>query len=186
MNWDEQKFDELERRVLATMRGNYAIVDVPYFRFFYGPGDGIEQICINKFQNLVGRINAEGFSAQCIFLSRLLIDSLRDLGLLDEEILRSESSERETFYTDLRSNLPSEIAKRLTEELGNNITNRRHCAVLLRLSALFPFVRAHQILQKIDSVVNCVLIIPYPASREGEMLWYKGDESNSYYRWQTI
>jgi len=185
MGWDEQRFAELERRVFATLKGEYVIVDLPFFRFLYGPGDGIEQTCIKEFQNLVMRIKAKGFSAECIYLSRLLIESLWDLDLLSEEVLKRESLDRETFDLDLRNNLPQEISKRLIDHLKDR--DRKHCAVLLRIGSLFPFVRASHILQKIDSVINCVLVIPYPGNKEGEMLWHKSKEGNTYYyRWQTV
>ena len=184
MVWDEQRFAELERRVFATLRGEYVTGDLPFFRFLYGPGDGIEQTCIKEFQNLVMRIRAKGFSAECIYFSQLLIESLRDLDLLSEDVLRRESLERETFDLDLRNNLPQEISRRLINRLKEK--DRKHCAILLRIGSLFPFVRASHILQKIDSIVNCVIVIPYPGSKEGEMLGHKSKESNAYYRWRTV
>jgi hypothetical protein len=185
MPWDEERFNELERRVVATMQGRYAIADVPYFRFLYGPADGIEKTCMSEFKKMVKRINSEeGLSAEALQLSQLLIESLRDLGFLTEDTMKAESHDRSTFITDLSSNLPQEISKMLIDRLQGK--SREHCAVLLRLGALFPFVRVSQILQKIDSAVNCVLVIPYPGSREGEMLWDRHVDGNSYYRWQTI
>mgnify|MGYP001050155426 CR=1 FL=1 len=184
MNWDEERFAELERRLLATMRGSYAIADVPFFRFLYGPG-GVEHTCIREFKKLVKRIDSEeDLSAECLYLSRLLMESLRDMGFLTEDMLGAERQERPTFITDLENNLPQEISRRLIEHL--KAKDLRHCAVLLRLGSLFPFVRVSQILQKIDSAISCVLVIPYPGSREGEMLWERGIDGNSYYRWQTV
>lgn len=184
MAWDEQKFAELERRVFATLRGEYSTGGMPFFRFTYGPGDGIELTAIKEFQNLAMRIEAQGFSARCIYLSQLLLESLSELNMLEDDLLKSEGSERETFELDLRNNLPQEISQRLLRNLQNK--DRRHCAVLLRLGSLFPFVRVSHILQKIDSVVNCVIVIPYPGTKEGEMLWHKGVDGNGYYRWHTL
>jgi len=185
MSWDDERFNELERRVLATMKGDYAIADVPFFRFLYGPGDGVEHTCIKEFKKMVKRIGSEEvLSAECLYFSRLLIESLGDLDFLAEDILKNESQERSTFSTDLVNSLPQEISRRLIEHLKTK--DRKHCAVLLRLGSLFPFVRISQILQKIDSAIRCVLVIPYPGSREGEMLWDRGVDGNSYYRWQTV
>jgi hypothetical protein len=185
MGWDEERFNELETRVKGTMSGRYAIADVPFFRFMYGPGEGIEHTCVKEFKKLAKRIdNEEGLSAECLSFSRLLVESLGDMGFLTEDVLRTERQERPTFMTDLENSLPQEISKRLIERL--KAKDRRHCAVLLRLGSLFPFVRISQILQKIDSAIRCVLIVPYPGSREGEMLWDTSADGNSYYRWQTV
>jgi len=185
MSWDEGRFEELERQVLATLRGKYTPPDVPFFRFLYGPGDGVEHTCLSEFKRMVHRINhIEGFSAECIYLSNLLIESLGALGFLDNDVLRKEDKDRSTLRKDLGSNLPREVSARLTDLLKDK--DRRHCAVLLRLGSLFPFVRISHILQRIDSILDCVLVIPYPGSKEGEMLWHRGIDGNSYYRWQTV
>jgi hypothetical protein len=185
MPWDNDRFVELERRVKETLKGARPALDVPYFHFPYGPGDGIERTCIIEFQNMVKRLKAEDLSAETIFLSKLLLDSLRELGLLDEDVLAKESRDRKEIFNDLRGRYLKEgIVKRLIDRLDGK--DASHCAVLLRAGALFPFVRISHILSGLDGRIGCVLVIPYPGSKEGEMLWYPGDGSNNYYRWETV
>ncbi len=185
MPWDKDRFVELERRVKETLKGARPALDVPYFRFLYGLGDGIERTCIIEFQNMVKRLKADELSAETIFLSELLLDSLRGFGLLDEDVLKIESIDRKEIYNDLRSrNFKEEIVNRLIDRLDGKGTS--HCAVLLRAGALFPFVNISHIISGLDGKVDCVLVIPYPGSKEGEMLWYRDNDSNNYYRWETV
>ena len=167
------------------MAGNRPALDVPFFRFLYGPQDGVEHLCIAEFENMARRIRAKGFSAETIWMSRLLLDSLSELGLLDEQILAEERIHSELFYKDLRGkHLREEVSNRVIEKLAGKPPS--HCAILLRVGSLFPFVRISHILSRIDGPVRCVTVIPYPGSREGQMLWFSGEDWNNYYRWETI
>jgi hypothetical protein len=184
MTWDTNRFDDLESRVMATIAGGRPALDVPFFRFLYGPKDGVEHICIREMQKMVDRIRARGYTAESIFLSTVFIDTMKELGFLDADVVAKEAKGRSDIFVDLRGRF---VREEMTKKLLVRLEDRpqSHCAVLLRVGALFPFIRISHILSNLDRV-QCSIVIPYPGSKEGEMLWYSGENWNSYYRWETI
>lgn len=186
MVWNTECFEDLESRVIATMRGLRKVIDVPFYVYLYEPRD--ELICLREFRNFVAMLNArgmsEGLSAESISLSALMIEALKELGCLEEAVLKKESEDRSILARDLERELPRQIAKRLRSRLGDK--GESHCAVLLRASALYPFVHVSSLLSSIEGIVRCTLVIPYPGNKVGEMLNVKGLGARKYYRAEII
>ena len=182
MVWNTECFNELESRVMATMRGLRRVIDVPFYVYLYEPRD--ELVCLREFRDLAARLNAKGMSAEDISLSALMIESLKELGCLEESVLRSEGDSRSVLARDLGRELPKEIAKRLRSRLGDKEVS--HCAVLLRASALYPFVHVSSLLSSVEGVVRCTLVVPYPGDKVGEMLNVRRIGARKYYRAEII
>ena len=183
MSWDDKRFEELAEQVLATLAGKNPAIDLPYFRFLYGPGEGIEQVCIREFQDLAMRIRAKGFTAETLFLSSWVLELLKRLRWLEEDSFELERHDRSGVGRDLRRALSNGISEKLIQHLGGKGTS--HCAILLRVGFIFPFVHVSSLLSEIEGRVNCMLVIPYPGSEEGWMLWFDRGPRNGYYRWIT-
>lgn len=182
MVWDTECFEDLESRVIATIRGLRPVIDVPFYVYLYEPQD--ELVCLREFGDFVSRLNSKGMSAESISLSALMIDSLRELGCLEESVLKSESDDRSVLARDLERELPKEIAKNLRSRFGDK--DESHCVILLRASALYPFVHISSLLSSLEGVVRCTLVIPYPGNNVGEMLNVKGPSARRYYRAEII
>jgi hypothetical protein len=182
MVWNIECFKDLESRVIATMRGSRRVIDVPFYVYLYEPRD--ELICLREFRAFVSRLNAKGMSAESISLSALMIEALRELGCLDKSVLESEDKDRSVLVRDLGRELPREIAKHLRGRFGDKAES--HCVILLRASALYPFVHVSSLLSSIEGAVRCTLVIPYPGNNVGEMLNVKGLGARRYYRAEII
>ena len=168
--------------MIATMRGLRPIIDVPFYVYLYEPRD--ELICLREFRDFVSRLNAKGMSAESISLSALMIEALRELGCLKEPVLKSEDKNRSVLAKDLGRELPREIAKHLRSRFGDK--DESHCVILLRASALYPFVHVSSLLSSIEGAVRCTLVIPYPGNNVGVMLNVKGLGARRYYRAEII
>jgi hypothetical protein len=182
MVWNTECFRDLESRVIATMRGLRSVIDVPFYVYLYEPRD--ELICLREFGDFVSRLNAKDLSAESISLSALMIEALKELGCLEESVLKSEDRDRSVLARDLERELPKEIAKRLRSRFGDK--DESHCLILLRASALYPFVHVSSLLSSIEGAVRCTLVIPYPGNNVGEMLNVKGLGARKYYRAEII
>lgn len=182
MVWNTECFKDLESRVMATMRGLRRVIDVPFYIYLYEPRD--ELVCLREFRDFVSRLSAKGMSAESISLSALMMEALKELGCLEESVIRSESESRSVLTRDLGRELPKEIAKCLRSRFGDK--DESHCVILLRASALYPFVHVSSLLSSIEGVVRCTLVIPYPGNNVGEMLDVKGLGARKYYRAEII
>jgi len=103
-----------------------------------------------------------------------------------ENWVKFEKEDRHTVFNDLsdtNKGLISVIAEILIDMLGEK--DKSHCAIILRIGSLFPFVHVSSLLTFLEPKVKCTLLIPYPG-KDGEMLNYKGESLNNYYRGQII
>jgi hypothetical protein len=145
MVWNTDCFSDLESRVMATMRGLRPVIDVPFYVYLYEPQD--ELVCLGEFRDLVARLNAKGLSAETVSLSAIMIEALRELGCLEESLLKSESQNRSVLARDLERELPKEITKALRSICDKK--DESHCVILLRASVLYPFVHVSSLLSSI-------------------------------------
>jgi hypothetical protein len=182
MAWDSDRFSLLESAIAAYVTGSRRPIDVPYIRFRYDPS--AELRCMREFSDFAERLQAKGISVEVIMLSEWLVSALKELGCLGDSFLEREKSERAEIAQDLGRELTKKFAERLIEHLREKDIS--HCAILLRLSSLFPFVHISSVLSMVEGQVRCTLVVPYPGSRDGELLDYRGETIRSYYRGEVI
>ncbi len=183
MTWDNSRFQQLESRILLTVQGKRPSLDVPFIRFRYEPQDELR--CISEFSALAKRLRVKEVSTELILLSERLLEALESMDIM-ENLEKFERTDRKSFFEDLANlemGLPSLIAKKLSANLGDKDIS--HCAILLRVGSLFPFVHVSSLLTLLEGKVRCTLVIPYPG-KDGEMLNYKGMSVKSYYRGEII
>jgi len=181
MVWDPERFRRLEREVAETLAGNRPMKDSPYYIYLYHPRDEAETI--ENFTNLASRIK-KTYSAETIWLSDILRDTIRLLGLDKPGGWEIERDRRDEVERDLRRVLPEEITRRLKESLRDKETS--HCAILLRYGSLLPFVHLKSLLPSIEGVVRSTLVIPYPGEEVGRPLGLDPAEVGGYYRAKVI
>ena len=181
MTWDNERFQQLEQKIIASLEGKRQL-DVPYYRYRYSPRD--ERKCIEEFESFSAILKNRGYSAECIYLPALLIKALQQLDFFDDEIIKKEIEIKEELESNLSYVLEDQIVYDLILYLeGKEIS---HCVVLLRFGCLFPFVHCSSLLSKIEGKIRCTIILPYPANQDGEMLGYHGESIRSYYRGDVI
>lgn len=179
MVWDNSRFQELESRIMHIIQTKRYPLDVPFYRFYYEPQ--LELRCISEFERLIKRLKAKGISAELIWLNKWLLDSLQSIDSIDN-LIAFEQQDRKSIFDDLshpERGLVAIIAQRLTDHLFNKDIS--HCAILVRVGCLFPFVHISALLTLAEGKVRCILVIPYPG-KDGEMLNYGNSILTRYYR----
>lgn len=183
MPLNRKKFATFEQRLMETLRGKTALLEVPYYICLYHPKDELDTL--DCFNNMVLRLTNKGFSAETMYFSQLMLDGLTASGLLSPEILEEEEQTRSAFERSVRNTLPEQLVEALKKKLADRDVS--HCAVLLRVGALYPFVHLKYILQSIDNIIHCTLVIPYPSDiGTGHILNETSDGSIEYYRGEVV
>ena len=180
--WNRKDFEELERRVVATLDGGRPTLDVPYYIFCYPPEE--ETLALREFSNLEKRLRRKGRSVESLWMSHMMTDILDHYGFLGKGSSSPESEDRVGTMRDLKRLLPDGVSEALVKQLGGH--DERHCALLLRWGALRPFVHVSSVLASLEGKVHCVLVVAYPGKREGSMLNEKSEDVRSYYRAEII
>lgn len=183
MNWNKSGFKELEKRIMLIAENKKLVLDVPFIRFHYDPE--LELYCISELIELSKRLGAKDCSCELIWANELLLDALRRIDTI-ENWAKFEKNDKQIVYKDLSDSnkgLTSIIAEILSDKLGRK--HPSHCAIILRVGSLFPFVHISSLLTRLESSIKCMLVIPYPG-KEGEILNYQGDSINNYYRGEMI
>ena len=183
MPFKPDSFARMESRVEKTLRNETPLLDVPYYICLHNPKD--EALVIEEFTNMAHRVNKKGFTSEVLRLSDIMIESLEERGLLEDEILDKE----EEIRSDLESDLHRVLLEDISRKLLNHLTGKdySHCVILLRYGSLLPFVHLSGILQSIDGSIRCTLVIPYPTTiREGYPLDMKIKGHIGYYRAEVV
>ncbi len=181
MTWNHEKMQELQKRVVLSLQGKIHL-DAPHFRYLYPPED--ELVCLQEFETFSKILLHKNYSVECVFLSTLLVEALRSLQYLSNDVLKTESQDRLMIEDNLGSQLPSLIASMLYQRLSGKGSD--HCAILLRAGSLFPFVHVSTLLNMMAGMTQCTIVLPYPARRDGEMLDYGRSAVQEYYRGEIL
>jgi len=176
-------FQQLEKRVIETLKGKTPLMEVPYYVCLYKPRDELE--VLENFSHMVLRLKNKRFSAEIIKLSDLMVEILDKSGFLSSEIFSNEEETRDELSRDLRRELSEGVVEALKQRLINKEVN--HCAVLLRYGALWPFVHLSNIFLSLNGCVQCTLVVPYPSDiGEGYPLNERSIGIVDYYRADTV
>ena len=179
MNLSKSSFKDLESKIIATLDGR-RVLDVPYYRYIYPPEK--EKLCIDLFENFCDILKRKKYSAETVYISEILVEALKNLGFLSESLLKVEEQNLKEIEENLEDVLAKEVIGILKDRLNDKDIS--HCAIILRIGSIFPFIHVSELLSKMEGYIKCTIIIPYPGSKEGEMLNYRGDRN--YYRGEII
>lgn len=183
MPLNRDAFQQLEKRVIETLKGKTPLMEVPYYVCLYHPRDELE--VLENFSNMVLRLENKNFSAETIKLSELMVKILDESGMLSSEIINKEEEMREALAGDLRRELSVGVVHALKERLKEREIN--HCAVILRYGALWPFVHLSHIFLSLNGCAQCTLVVPYPSDiGAGYPLNERSAEIVDYYRAETV
>ena len=158
--------------------------EVRYFIFDYEPCD--ERIMRQKIKDLKKRNNpdADGFTIVEFDLYDMVIDILRERGYLEKCVKYEKEKGREYLYKAISKTL------RLTTD-HNLIVNRimeqtpeKSVVFLTGVGKVFPYVRAHNVLNNLHQVFDKVPVIMfYPGNWNGQTLSLFGTiHDGNYYR----
>lgn len=189
MGWHEL-MGELQLKVEGTLRGIYRPLDnIPLFRVQYPPTE--EREAVKEFKLLAKRLHICGWKVECASLIDLFRDALANLincsfSELKESLRTLEQAHnRLELQQRLSDFLPDELAKVITQHFGN--MPRESVLILLRMGALYPFIRTSSIVSKLEGKLTCTVILPYPGTTLGALLDAPPvDPHGGYYRGEVI
>lgn len=189
MGWPELML-ELETKLKGVLMGTYRPLDnVAFFRVQYPPAE--EREALRQFRLLAGRLRQEGWEAASFSLLDLLRQGLVSLlncpppALKDRLLALEQDYRRAELKERLSEHLPGEIIKALTERLQGMA--RESVAILLRMGALYPFMRPSSLLARLEGQIACTVVLPYPGTTLGALLdSAPADTRGGYYRGEII
>lgn len=158
--------------------------EVRYYVFDYEACD--EQIMRQKIMDLIAKNNpdADGFRLVEYDLFKLILSILEERGYVDKCIRFEKEKGREYLY--------NAIAKLLRLTTDNNLivnriienTPEKSVVLLTGIGKVYPFVRAHNVLNNLHQVFDKVpVILFYPGNWNGQSLSLFGTISDgNYYR----
>lgn len=158
--------------------------EVRYYVFDYEACD--EQIMRQKIKDLIAKNNpdADGFRLVEYDIFKLILSILEERGYVDKCIRFEKEKGREYLY--------NAIAKLLRLTTDNNLivnriienTPEKSVVLLTGIGKVYPFVRAHNVLNNLHQVFDKVpVILFYPGNWNGQSLSLFGTISDgNYYR----
>jgi len=181
-HWDSSRFTQLENRVLATLGGRRTLLEVPIYIFPYSPA--LELRCLRECNELALRLRAKGYTAEVHSLAQWFVDAVEWLGALEPEGIQQEIEDRNQVGEHLKREVPKLLSERMQKELGSK--DSQHCAILVRVGALFPFAHISNLLSVVGPSIQCTVVIAYPGNREGPELRFLNETRHSYYRAEIV
>ncbi len=158
--------------------------EVRYFIFDYEPCD--EMIMRRKIQDLKKRNNpeADGFTIVEFDLYNMVIDILRERGYLEKCAKYENEKGREYLYKAISKMLRLTTDQNLIVNRIMEQTPEKSVVFLTGVGKVFPFVRAHNVLNNLHQVFDQVPVIMfYPGSWNTQTLSLFGTiHDGNYYR----
>lgn len=187
MGWTEV-MEELESKLEGTRKGTYRPLDgIPFFRVQYPPQE--EREALKEFALLGERLRHRGWLVKILSLTEVFEEALSSLLNCPPEKLpdrlKNLEQERGELQQQLAQYLPNELVRVLAERLREMPANG--VAILIRMGALYPFLRSSVLLSRLEGRVTCMLVLGCPEIEQGGMLnasaasYLKG-----YYRGEII
>ncbi|MCL5265970.1 MAG: DUF1788 domain-containing protein [Chloroflexi bacterium] len=189
MGWTES-VQALEQKVEGMLRGTYRPQDgIPFFRVQYPPAQ--EREALAKLHLFADRLSQRGWPTEIVSLTEILEKALCDLlgvppsGLSARLQEWEQSLDRPELLDMLKDSLPDAVVGVLVDRLKE--VPKESVVVLVRLGALVPFVRSSTFESKLESKVQCVIVLPYPGTTLGAVLDVAAASAQGgYYRGETI
>lgn len=158
--------------------------EVRYFIFDYEPCD--ELIMRQKIKDLKKRNNpdADGFTIVEFDLYDMVIDILRDRGYLEKCVKYENEKGREYLYKAISKMLRLTTDQNLIVNRIMEQTPKNSVVFLTGVGKVFPFVRAHNVLNNLHQVFDEVPVIMfYPGNWNTQTLSLFGTiHDGNYYR----
>jgi hypothetical protein len=158
--------------------------EVRYFIFDYEPCD--ERIMRQKIKDLKKRNNpdADGFTIVEFDLYDMVIDILRERGYLEKCVKYEKEKGREYLYKAISKTLRLTTDQNLIVNRIMEQTPEKSVVFLSGVGKVFPYVRAHNVLNNLHQVFDKVPVIMfYPGNWNGQTLSLFGTiHDGNYYR----
>ena len=182
----QDKLDAIWNRISSRefLENKGVANEVRYYVFDYEACD--EQIMRQKIRDLIARNNPEidGFQLVEYDIYKLILGILEERGYVDKCIRFEKEKGREYLYNAISKLLRLTTDKNLIVNKIVENTPENSVVFLTGIGKVYPFVRAHNVLNNLHQVFDKVPVIMfYPGNWNGQSLSLFGTISDgNYYR----
>ena len=182
----QNKLDAIWNRISSRefLENKGVANEVRYYVFDYEARD--EQIMRQKIRDLIARNNPEidGFQIVEYDIYKLILGILEERGYVDKCIRFEKEKGREYLYNAISKLLRLTTDKNLIVNKIVENTPENSVVFLTGIGKVYPFVRAHNVLNNLHQVFDKVPVIMfYPGNWNGQSLSLFGTISDgNYYR----
>ena len=182
----QDKLDAIWNRISSRefLENKGVANEVRYYVFDYEACD--EQIMRQKIRDLIARNNPEidGFQIVEYDIYKLILGILEERGYVDKCIRFEKEKGREYLYNAISKLLRLTTDKNLIVNRIVENTPENSVVFLTGIGKVYPFVRAHNVLNNLHQVFDKVPVIMfYPGNWNGQSLSLFGTISDgNYYR----
>lgn len=166
----EEKFEKLYETFINKnfLKPESLLGEIPFYISSYNPEQEVK--VFDEIGRLINRLKLKGISVYEINLFNLVIEMLKDRGILDKVIEKESTLSKEKLYKTLRSVLDEEkyLIPVIKELFLNNPSN---LVFLTNVGQVYPFIRSHTFVNNFKSLVkNNPVIMFYPGVFNGTSL----------------
>jgi hypothetical protein len=155
--------------------------EIPFYISSYNPNQEIK--VFDEVERLINRLKISGVSVYEINLFSLIIDMLKDRGILDKIIDKEADLSKDKLYKTLQGAIDTQkyLIPKIEELTTNNPSN---IVFLTGIGLVYPFIRSHSILNNLqNSIKDKPTVMFFPGIYDGTSLSLFGKlKDDNYYR----
>lgn len=155
--------------------------EIPFYISSYNPIQ--ETKVFHEIERLKNRLKIKGIGVCEINLFYLVIDMLKERGILDKVIEKEPSLSKEKLYKTLQGAIDTE--KYLIPKIYTIVeTNSSNIVFLTGIGQVYPFIRSHTVLNNLQNVIkDRPTVMFFPGVYDGTSLSLFGKlKDDNYYR----
>ena len=155
--------------------------EIPFYISSYNPNQEIS--VFDEVQRLINRLKISGVSVYEINLFSLVVEMLKDRGILDKIIDKEPDLSKEKLYKTLQGAIDTQkyLIPKIQELTSNNLSN---IVFLTGIGQVYPFIRSHSVLNNLqNSIKDRPTVMFFPGIYDGTSLSLFGKlKDDNYYR----
>lgn len=155
--------------------------EIPFYISSYNPNQEIKVFA--EVERLINRLKISGVSVYEINLFSLVIEMLKDRGILDKIIDKEPDLSKDKLYKTIQGAIDTQkyLIPKIEELTTNNPSN---IVFLTGIGQVYPFIRSHSILNNLqNSIKDRPTVMFFPGIYDGTSLSLFGKlKDDNYYR----
>lgn len=155
--------------------------EIPFYISSYNPAQ--ETKVFNEIERLKNRLKLKGISVHEINLFQLVVEMLKERGILEKLIEKESSLSKEKLYKTLQGAIDTQ--KYLIPKIDTIVeANSSNIVFLTGIGQVYPFLRSHTVLNNLqNSIKDRPTVMFFPGVYDGTSLSLFGKlKDDNYYR----
>jgi hypothetical protein len=155
--------------------------EIPFYISSYNPNQEVK--VFDEVERLINRLKISGVSVYEINLFSLVIEMLKERGILDKIIDKEPDLSKEKLYKTLQGAIDAQ--KYLIPKIEEiNSSNHSNIVFLTGIGQVYPFIRSHSVLNNLqNSIKDRPTVMFFPGIYDGTSLSLFGKlKDDNYYR----